>query len=189
MHVDNEERKRLSKALTRVLRHKPWLYELELDENGWTPVDPVLEGLRLERRDWATLTADAIAEVVATSTQNRFEMDGGRIRALYGHSTPSRIIKTPGQPPEMLYHGTPPDIMPIIRADGLRPMSRQYVHMSVEEHIAHEVGKRKGATTMMLIILALQAHQSGVTFYRGNDFVWLADFVPAQFIQFPEEPC
>jgi putative RNA 2'-phosphotransferase len=187
--MDNKERTRLSKALTRVLRHQPWLYELELDEHGWTHVEPVLEGLRPERSDWAALTAESLAEVVAMSTQNRFEMDGNRIRALYGHSIPGRIDKTPAQPPEALYHGTPPDIMPIIQADGLKPMSRQYVHMSVQEHIAHEVGKRKASTTMMLVIRALEAYQSGIAFYRGNDFVWLADFVPAQFIQFPDQPC
>jgi len=29
---------RLSKTVAHALRHEPWLYELELDEEGWTPV-------------------------------------------------------------------------------------------------------------------------------------------------------
>ncbi len=30
--------KRLSKTLAHALRHAPWIYELELDEAGWTDV-------------------------------------------------------------------------------------------------------------------------------------------------------
>jgi len=28
-----------------------------------------------------------------------------------------------------------------------------------------------------------QAHRNGVTFYEGNEKVWLADFVPPEFIE------
>ena len=29
----------LSEAVSHALRHEPWLYELELDDAGWAPVD------------------------------------------------------------------------------------------------------------------------------------------------------
>ena len=184
--MESQERIHLSKALTRVLRHKPWLFELELDDQGWTAVEPVLQGLRQSHAGWTALDLSDLQEVVATSPKSRFEMRGGQIRALYGHSTPQRIAKTPAQPPDVLYHGTPGETLPVIRETGLKPMSRQYVHMTTDKRVAVEVGKRKGGTTVMLVISAEQAHLSGIVFYRGNDFVWLADHVPPQFIQFPE---
>ena len=32
--IDHRE---LSKTISHALRHEPWLYELELDDEGWTP--------------------------------------------------------------------------------------------------------------------------------------------------------
>lgn len=37
---------KLSRAVSHALRHEPWLYELELDGEGWTSVDDLLQALR-----------------------------------------------------------------------------------------------------------------------------------------------
>ncbi|HZX88363.1 MAG TPA: RNA 2'-phosphotransferase [Reyranella sp.] len=39
----------LSRAVSHALRHEPWLYELELDEEGWTSVDALIAALQLDR--------------------------------------------------------------------------------------------------------------------------------------------
>ena len=41
--------RRLSKFTARVLRHEPWLYELELDEEGWVALGEFLSAVRAER--------------------------------------------------------------------------------------------------------------------------------------------
>jgi putative RNA 2'-phosphotransferase len=173
----------LSRVSSHALRHEPWLYELELDEHGWAPVSALLAALREERTQWAALTEDDLARMVATSEKKRFEMAGDRIRALYGHSTPQKLLKEPAEPPATLYHGTSPDAAKSITADGLRPMSRQYVHLSTDTEMAMQVGRRKADAPIILIVNAGQAHASGVAFYRGNDRVWLADGVPSAFIE------
>jgi putative RNA 2'-phosphotransferase len=123
--------------------------------------------------------------LIETSSKRRHELRGGRIRALYGHSLPDKLKKTPGEPPEILFHGTAPAFMPAIRDGGLLPMRRQYVHLSVEQTMAGEVGRRKAKSPLILRIAAREAHASGVIFYEGNSQVWLADAVPPRFIQFP----
>lgn len=43
----------LSKEVSYALRHAPWEYELELDENGWVSVEQLLHALHqsIEWRD------------------------------------------------------------------------------------------------------------------------------------------
>jgi putative RNA 2'-phosphotransferase len=172
----------LSRTLSHALRHEPWLYELELDAEGWTPVEAVLAALRAERPDWADLTADDFADVIATSSKRRHEMTDSRIRALYGHSIPGRLARTVSTPPGRLYHGTSPDALDAIRHSGLQPMARQYVHLSNNRAAALEVGRRKHPEPVILLIDAAAAAKAGVAFYVGNDKVWLADRVPWPFI-------
>jgi len=97
---------RLSKRVAHALRHAPWVYELELDEEGWAPVDQLLTALRQARREWRDLTVDDLAAMIAHSGKRRYEMRDGRIRALYGHSLPGKLRKEQARPPDILYHGT-----------------------------------------------------------------------------------
>jgi putative RNA 2'-phosphotransferase len=71
--------------------------------------------------------------MISKSAKNRFELYEGKIRALYGHSLPEKVLKVPGEPPAVLFHGTSSRLMKQIRHEGLKPMRRQYVHLSVDE--------------------------------------------------------
>ena len=172
----------VSRALSHALRHEPWLYELELDDEGWAPVDEVLRALRAERAEWKALSENDLTKMIETSAKRRHEMADGRIRALYGHSLPDKLKRTPARPPDMLFHGTSPDVLQEIRVTGLLPMRRQYVHLSVDRAMALEVGRRKARQPVILQINAAAAHEAGVQFYEGNERVWLADKVPPEFI-------
>jgi putative RNA 2'-phosphotransferase len=177
----------LSKTISHALRHQPWLYELELDAEGWTPVADLLAALGRRRAAWRGLAEDDLARLVAAGDKRRFELRDGRVRALYGHSLAQPLLKTPAAPPPTLFHGTARAALPSIRAAGLRPMGRQYVHLSVDEETARQVGARKGGRPVVLTVLAGQAHRQGVAFYRGNAQVWLADAIPPRFIAEREE--
>jgi len=49
---------RLSKTVAHALRHDPWLYELELDEEGWTSIESLLAALREGKREWENVTEE-----------------------------------------------------------------------------------------------------------------------------------
>src|SRR5437762_12930847 len=70
----------------------------------------------------------------------------------------------------------------IIKATGLRPMDRQFVHLSTDETTAVEVGRRKTKDPTVLRLMAADAYAHGINFYEGNEKVWLADHVPPEFI-------
>jgi putative RNA 2'-phosphotransferase len=112
-------------------------------------------------------------------------MEGGRIRALYGHSISRRIARPPADPPAWLFHGTSARAAEAIRREGLRSMGRQWVHLSTDEETARAVARRRPGPWVILRIDARGARQSGVAFYRGNQQVWLADAIPPSFVQIP----
>ena len=173
---------RLSRTIAHALRHEPWLYELELDAEGWVDVNLLLNALRDERREWRDLSRDDLAAMIAASAKQRYKLQGERIRAFYGHSTPEPLKRLPAEPPAILYHGTSPAAWPSIQAEGLRPMNRQFVHLSTDVETALQVDRRKAAFPLLLRIDAASAHAQGVTFSHGNQRVWLADAIPARFV-------
>ena len=174
--------KRLSKTVAYALRHDPARYGLQLDAEGWVPVDDLLAALR-RKRDWQNLTLDDLVEMMARANKQRYELRDNKIRAFYGHSTPDKVQKTAVVPPDILYHGPAPETAHIILEEGLKPMNRQYVHLSADETTARLVGVRRASEPVILHIRARDAHAAGIVFYLGNEDVWLADYVPPQFIQ------
>lgn len=175
---------RLSKQVSHMLRHEPWLYELELDEEGWVSIENLIFALRESRDIWQDVSEKDLFEMMEQSEKKRHETREGKIRALYGHSLPGKLIKEPSMPPEFLYHGTTNLVLDKIKQHGLLPMHRQYVHLSVDIATAQEVGKRKSSTPVILTIKAKEAYEHGIKFYCGNDLVWLADGIPEIFINF-----
>jgi putative RNA 2'-phosphotransferase len=171
-----------SRVLSHALRHEPWVYELELDPEGWVDIAQVLGALHAQGPEWSSATVDDIARVVNAAAKQRHEIRGGRIRARYGHSVGGLAPREASDPPPNLLHGTSRDAWGSIRVNGLEPRSRRYVHLSIDAATATEVGRRKGRDVVVITVDAAAASRAGVQFYRGNATVWLADFVPPEFL-------
>lgn len=180
--MDEQARVRLSKAMSRALRHDPAEYGLSPDAAGWVAVEALVAGLRRHRR-WSAVTAADVATVVGAPGKRRFEISRGRIRAGYGHSLPGRITQVPQPPPELLYHGTAPETLPLIVDAGLCAMRRQYVHLSTSLAVARQVGGRRAPEPVVFVVAAAAAHAAGVGFYAATDpHTWLADAVPSEYL-------
>jgi putative RNA 2'-phosphotransferase len=153
-----------------------------MDPNGWVRIEAFLRAVGEKYPEWARLSKNDLLLMIQHSDKRRHEISGGRIRALYGHSIAERLAKTPGNPPNYLYHGTDAIAADRILADGLKPMQRQYVHLSIDINTARQVGRRKTSRPVILRINAKDAHEHGARFYEGNESVWLADEIPSSFI-------
>ncbi len=169
-----------SKFLSLVLRHQPELIGISLDASGWTDVDTLLraaagKGVRMTRAE--------LDELVATNPKRRFAFseDGTQIRASQGHSVEVDLGYAVSTPPAVLYHGTVPEALPSIEKDGLLPMQRHHVHLSVDVATARSVGARRGAPTILRID-AQAMYADGCAFFVSANGVWLVDAVPARFI-------
>ena len=172
----------LSKEVSYALRHAPWEYELELDDEGFAPIDQLLAAINEGSNYDRPIVEGDLHEVIRSSEKQRHEIVGTKIRALYGHTTPTKIARTEGEPPEVLYHGTARRLCGAIMSEGLSPMARQYVHLSVDVDTAKRVGSRRDSSPALLEVDAKRAFEDGLAFYQGNDKVWLADEVPPKYL-------
>jgi putative RNA 2'-phosphotransferase len=174
--------KKLSKQISYALRHAPWKFGLELDEYGWVEVDELLNSLRT-RKVWRNLQESDLQAMMSSSDKKRFEISGGKIRALYGHSIHRQVVKEPRIPPEVLYHGTARRFLSSIMEKGLLPRGRQYVHLSTDVETAMEVGRRHDHRPVILHIAAGKAHEEGIDFYQGNHQVWLVEHIDPKYLR------
>lgn len=177
---------RLSKTISKILRHRPEQFGITLDPEGWTSLEGLISRLKRQEK-WKNLNEQDILDMMAAADKQRYEVKDGKIRAFYGHSIAKKIAKTTNEPPEILYHGTPRATVPLIEESGLLSMNRQYVHLSADIETAQIVGKRRDFRPTILKVKALEAHQNGVDFYLENNGIWLAEPIPPQFIIFPTE--
>jgi putative RNA 2'-phosphotransferase len=180
--VLNREQVRLSKRLSLVLRHRPETAGLVLDPNGWVPVTDLLAALRISRTE--------LDIVVANNDKSRFvimaDADGvERIRANQGHSRRVNVdLDLPAaEPPATLFHGTPRANLDPIMREGLRPRSRQHVHLSPDEATALVVGRRRSPNVVVLEIAAAAMADAGHVFHRSQNGVWLTVAVPPAFLR------
>lgn len=171
---------RLGRRMAYALRINPGSFGLEMDGEGWVDLGSFLKALGI--------TEDQLRHEMENMDKRRFEVRDGRIRAFYGHSSANKVSREEDRPPDELYHGTSPFTAFVILRDGIRPMGRQYAHLSSDRHTAEKVGRRRHDSPTILVIDALGAWRDGVRFYRGNEDVWLADFVPPQWISKERSP-
>ena len=183
----SERFNRLSRTVAHALRHRPKLYGLKLDGDGWVEVEALARALAGHAPEWSNLSGQEIRAMVAAAEKQRYEIRGNRIRARYGHSISERIEAVPAVPPVLLYHGTTPEALSKICTQGLKPMRRHHVHLSPDPETASLVGGRRSKAPVVIEVRAGQAHAEGLVFYRGNDQVWLSDAVPARYLRLPDE--
>jgi putative RNA 2'-phosphotransferase len=170
---------KLSKRMSKALRHDPGRVGLTLDPAGWVPVADLLAVLGVSRAD--------LDEVVATNDKRRFSVERGgdgveRIRANQGHSVPVELGLSPLPPPDRLYHGTSAAVLDSIRATGLNRGGRHHVHLSVDEPTARRVGARRGGAVVILTVNAASMARAGFEFFRSDNGVWLTDEVPPEYL-------
>jgi putative RNA 2'-phosphotransferase len=169
--------KEQSKFLSYLLRHKPEAKNLTISKEGWVKLDELITK--------AGFTLKELLEIVDTDEKGRYALsdDKSSIRAVQGHSTDKvNMHFTKAVPPVILYHGTSLDIMHTILKQGIKPMSRHYVHLSADLDVAENVaGRRKRDVTVFRIDTAAML-KDGIDFFKAENGVWLVDYVDPKYI-------
>ncbi|GAB4187235.1 MAG: RNA 2'-phosphotransferase [Coleofasciculaceae cyanobacterium] len=179
--MNNSRLVKISKYLSKYLRHKPEQIGLQLAPGGWVAVDELLNACKQHS---FPINRSELNQVVANNDKQRFSFDptGTLIRANQGHSVEVDLQLEPAIPPDVLYHGTGHGAVEAILRDGLRKMSRHHVHLSTEISTAQKVGERHGRPVVFTVNAAAM-YEEGYTFYCSENGVWLVDRVPPEYLQ------
>ncbi len=179
--MDEKRTVKTSKLLSRVLRHDPGAIGVTLDAAGWVEVDALLAALARHGRPLSRAELD---HVVATNDKRRFAYseDGRSIRASQGHTVEVDLGLPAATPPDVLFHGTAERTLRYILAEGLRPMSRQDVHLSADTGTAVKVGSRHGRPVVLAVDAAAMA-RDGHEFRVSANGVWLTGAVPVRYLR------
>ena len=161
-----------SHDLSYLLRHDK---NYKLETGGWRSVENLVHE--------HGFTFEQLCDLVANDSKGRFEFndDKTKIRALYGHSVPVEMNYACCTPPEILYHGTSMNADAAIAEVGLKPRSRNYVHLTSDNNVALETGTRHGAP-IAIHVKALEMFREGYKFYNPVGSIWLVREVPRRFI-------
>ncbi|MCI9352837.1 MAG: RNA 2'-phosphotransferase [Lawsonibacter sp.] len=170
---------KLGRFLSLVLRHDPSAAGISLDGHGWADVKELLAGVS---RTGRKIDMDTLERIVRENNKQRysFNEDHTRIRANQGHSLSVDVELREETPPQYLYHGTATRFFPAIQREGIRKMSRQYVHLSGDFQTAMAVGRRHGSPVVITVDAQAMA-RDGVGFYRSENGVWLCEHVEPKY--------
>ena len=170
-----------SRFISLILRHKPQVIGITLDEHGWADVKELIDGVN--RSEGHFLDQEILEEIVRTDEKQRysFNEDHSLIRANQGHSIPVDVELEKRTPPDILWHGTGEKYVASIKEGGLLPKTRLYVHLSSDMETATKVGSRHGKPVVFRVDCR-QMEQDGYEFFLSANNVWLTKEIPAAYL-------
>ena len=175
---------RVSKLLSLMLRHRPEAFGIEVDGYGYAEFDAVISALK--KQD-ARIEAGDVEALVYRADKKRFEIADNRIRARYGHSIAMELGTDPVEPPEHLYKGSGASEVEDILRSGLKPVDRQYVHLSFEAAVARRLAEYRGEPGAVIRVDARRAAADGIQFFDCGPTI-LAREIPSEFLSIDAGP-
>jgi putative RNA 2'-phosphotransferase len=182
--LDERKLVKISKYLSKHLRHQPERLGLSLEDGGWVSVEDLLKAC--SRHNFPVSLAE-LKEVVEKNDKKRFSFDqsGEKIRANQGHSVEVDLKLEVQIPPETLFHGTAQRNADLIKEHGLLKMARHHVHLSTDIETARRVGARHGKPLIFEVDVAAMLAENFEFFVSANG-VWLVERVPPRFLMIYE---
>lgn len=166
-----------SKELAFLLRHDT---EYNWGEHGWRQVKDLIDNHEY--------TMDMLETIVDTDNKGRYEFneDHTMIRARQGHSINVDVELQKTVPPKTLYHGTATRFIDKIRQEGIKKMTRNYVHLTSNLQTAKMTGERHGKP-IIIVIDTYRMHLDGIDFYLARNNVWLTEYIDPKYFHIMDD--
>ncbi len=181
--LDDDREERLGRFISGALRHFPEDVGLEMDQQGWVNLD-LLYDIMESRYRWAT--EERLVALIESDIKRRYEAEGSRIRARYGHSV-NVELDYPGNEFAYLYYGVSLEEADMLLENGIAPIRQRYVHLSTSYRKANEAASVHTEIPVVIEIDAETAQQDGFFFMAVNDDIVLTDEVPPGYLSVVEE--
>lgn len=180
--MDDRELNALSRIMAGALRHFPDKLGLMMDGRGWVDISSFVDALGTARSGFDWLRVHHIEALVATDSRGRYQIDGGMIRATYGHTIDVNLDDLPLADIDEFYYPVTEEEADMIIEGGLHPTDRRKVHLSGSLEKALEAGKVRTEEPLILRIDGKKAKKDGVKIYRAGSDVYITEEIDAKYI-------
>ncbi len=174
-----EKVEKLGRFISGVLRHFPDKFGLEMDKNGWVDFAKLVKIVGRKYR-WANRWV--VKALIYSDKKGRYELNGDKIRARYGHSVDVELSDMPEAEEDLLYYGTSEEESIRLLELGIKPVKQSYVHLSTTIEKSEEVARLRTDEPIILEIDARRAREDGIRLIKVNENIVLAKEIPPQYI-------
>ncbi len=176
--LDDDQTERLGRFISGALRHFPDDLGLAMNQHGWVDVDVLCDAMRT-RYKWAN--KEKLYSIVESDEKTRYEIQGRKIRARYGHSVDIDLDYPENTLPE-LYYGASREEVDILLEKGIKPIKQRYVHLSTSIEKAQEVARIHTDDPVMIRIDAKEAQKNGVAMLSATESIVLSEEIPPKYL-------
>lgn len=181
--LTSKQEMKLAKTVCYALRHRPEEFNLELDSHGYVTINGLIEGINAKEKK--NYSKEDLLVMTKNDEKGRYKVKGNFIRCQFGHSIQVDLGDSVDNIPDVLIHGTAKKNVPSIMKFGMKPKSRNRVHLTSDVNVAKNVGMRYAKTEENLSILSIDVKSmidDGIKVYSTQSSTFLVDEVPPKYI-------
>jgi putative RNA 2'-phosphotransferase len=186
--MSEDELNSVGRILAGVLRHFPEKFDLDMDLNGWVDIRDVAEEIRHRKRNLHWLRVHHVKAIADTDPKGRYQVEGNRVRATYGHSVDVELDHPTDNVPQSLFYPSTQEELDMLLDNGITPSDRRYVHLSLTYDDAYNAGVHRTEDPQILEIDAAAALMSDVYIGQAGPTVFVTRGVPPDFVEIAVEP-
>ena len=180
--MNEKELSSLSRIIAGALRHFPDKLGLMMDGKGWVEISELIEAIGTGRSGFNWLRAHHVEALVATDSRGRYQIDGGMIRATYGHTIDVSPDDLPLAELDKYFYPVTEEEVDMILEGGLHPTDRRKVHLSGSLEKAIEAGKVRTDDPLILKIDGKKVKKDGLKIYHAGTNVYITEGIDAKYI-------
>jgi putative RNA 2'-phosphotransferase len=177
----------LARLMRYILGTRPDESGLVPDQEGFIPIKEFLKVIH-EEPSMGYVRESHLTEVILQDRGDLFEVSDRKIRSKKRGFAPPAEHDALAAPPKLLFKGVKRKAYPAVLTHGLAPGPGDRVVMTSDRDLAARIAKRQDQRPVMVEIRAQAASESGTAFFAFGDCLYVADTIPARFINGPPLP-
>ena len=155
--MSENELNSLSRIIAGTLRHFPDKLGVMMDGKGWVDISDLINAIGTSRSGFKWLRSHHVEALVETDPRGRYQIDGGMVRATYGHTIDLNLNDLPLADIDIFYYPVTEEEADIIIEGGLHPIDRKKVHLSGSIKKAVEAGKVRTDEPLILFVCLIKS--------------------------------
>jgi putative RNA 2'-phosphotransferase len=185
--MNDRELNALSRIIAGALRHFPEKLGLLMDGHGYVEISSLIDAIGTSRSGFTWLRPHHVKALVETDPRGRYQIDGGMIRAKYGHSINIDLTDLPLSENDEFFYPVTEEESDIVIESGIKPIDRKKVHLSTSLKKAVEAGRVRTDVPLVLRVDGVEIRKDDVEIYQATDDVCVTEYVDPKYISKVDE--